>query len=153
MTDDLSHVTFPTGPSRPHWVRLNFNCSSHPCLLAMDPSVYSYLYGSWDQSCVFIGRTDAEAETPILGPPHAKSWLIGKDPYVGRDWRQEEGTREDEMAGWHHRLDGREFEWTPGVGDGQGGLASCDSRLSNWTEQNWTFPVGGRLSHVPPTGH
>ena len=77
---------------------------------------------------MFIGRTDAEAETPILAPPHEKSWLIGKDPDVGRHWRQEEGTREGEMAGWHHRLDGREFEWTPGVGDGQGGLASCDSR-------------------------
>ena len=60
-----------------------------------------------DQSWVFIGRTDAEAETPILWPPHATSWLIGKDPDAGRDWGQEEkGTTEDEMAGWHHRLDG-----------------------------------------------
>ena len=81
-----------------------------------------------DQSWVFIGRTDAEAETPVLWPPHAKRWLIGKDPDAGRDRRQEEkGTTEDEMAGWHHRLDGREFEWTPGVGDGQGGLACCSS--------------------------
>ena len=64
-----------------------------------------------DQSWVFIGRTDAEAETPILWPPHAKSWLIGKDPDAGRDWGQEEkGTTEDEMAGWHHRLDEHEFE-------------------------------------------
>ena len=64
-----------------------------------------------DQSWVFIGRTDAEAETPILWPPHAKSWLIGKDPEAGRDWGQEEkGTTEDEMAGWRHRLDGHEFE-------------------------------------------
>ena len=64
-----------------------------------------------DQSWVFIGRTDVEAETPILWPPHAKSWLIGKDPDAGRDWGQEEkGTTEDEMAGWHHRLDGHEFE-------------------------------------------
>ena len=64
-----------------------------------------------DQSCVFIGRTDAEAETPILWPPHTKSWFIGKDPDAGRDWGQEEKeTTEDEMAGWHHRLDGREFE-------------------------------------------
>ena len=61
-----------------------------------------------------------EAETPILWPPHAKSWLIGKDPDAGRDWGQEEkGMTEDEMAGWHHRLDGHECEWTPGVGDGQ----------------------------------
>ena len=64
-----------------------------------------------DQSWVFIGRTDAETETPILWPPDAKSWLIGKDPDAGRDWGQEEkGTTEDEMAGWHHRLDGHEFE-------------------------------------------
>ena len=81
-----------------------------------------------DQSWVFIGTTDVEAETPILWPPHAKGWLIGKDSDVGRDWGQEEkGMTEDEMAGWHHRLDGRESEWTPGVGDGQGGLACCDS--------------------------
>ena len=64
-----------------------------------------------DQSWVFIRRTDDEAEMPILWPPHVKSWLIGKDPDAGRDWGQEEkGTTEDEMAGWHHRLDGREFE-------------------------------------------
>ena len=70
-----------------------------------------------DQSWVVIGRTDAEAETPVLWPPHAKSWLIGKDPDAGRDWRQEEkGTTEDEMCGWHHQLDGHEFEWTLGVG-------------------------------------
>ena len=75
--------------------------------------------------------------------PHAKSWLTGKDPDAGRDWGQEEkGTTEDEMAGWHHWLDGHEFEWTPGVGDGQGGLACCDSwgrKESDTTEQlNWT---------------
>ena len=77
---------------------------------------------------MFIGRTEAEAETPILWPPHVKSRLIGNDPDAGGDWRQEEkGTTEDEMAGWHHGLDGRESEGTPGVGDGQGGLACCDS--------------------------
>ena len=69
-----------------------------------------------DQPWVFIGRTYAKAETPVLWPPHEKSWLIGKDPDAGRDWRQEEkGTTEDEMAGWHHWLDGCESEWTPGV--------------------------------------
>ena len=69
-----------------------------------------------------------EAEAPVLWPPHAKSWLIGKDSDAGRDWGQEEnGTTEDEMAGWHHWLDGRESQWTPGVGDGHGGLACCDS--------------------------
>ena len=81
-----------------------------------------------DQSWVFIGRTDAEAETPVLWPPHAKSWLIGKDPDAGRNWGQEEkGTTEDEMIGWHHRLNGHEFGWSPGVCDGQGGLTCCSS--------------------------
>ena len=94
----------------------------------------------WD----FFGRNDAEAETLILWPPHAKSWLIGKDPDAGRDWgKGEKETIEDEMAGWHHWLDGHEFEWTPGVGDGQGGLTCCHSwghRVRHdWvTELNWT---------------
>ena len=86
------------------------------------------VHSEGDQPWDFFGRNDAEAETPVLWPPHAKSWLIGKDSDGGRDWGQEEkGTTEDEMAGWHHRLDGRESEWTPRVGDGQGGLACCDS--------------------------
>ena len=81
-----------------------------------------------DQSWVFIGGTDVEAETPILWPPDAKSWLVGKDPDAGKDWGQEEkGTTENEMAGWHHRLNRHEFGWTPGVDDGQGGLACCGS--------------------------
>ena len=80
-----------------------------------------------DQSWVFIGRNDAKAETPALWPPHAKNWLIGKDPDAGRDWGQEKkGTTEDEMAGWHHGLNGHEFRWTQGVGDGQGGLVCFD---------------------------
>ena len=97
-----------------------------------------------DQSWVFIGRTDAEAETPILWPPDVKStWLIWKDPDAGKDWGQEEkGTTDDKMVGWHHRLNGHGFEWTPGVGDGQGGLACCSSwghKESDTTEQlNWT---------------
>ena len=79
-----------------------------------------------DQSWVFIGRTDAEAESPILWPPHVKSQLIGKDPDAGKDWRQEEkGITEDEMAGWHHWLDGHEFEEVLGVGDEQGRLVCC----------------------------
>ena len=77
---------------------------------------------------MFIGWTDAEAETPMLWPPHSKSLLIGKAPDAGKDWGQEEkGTTEDEMAGWHRRLDGHEFGWTAGVGEGRGGLACCDS--------------------------
>ena len=79
-----------------------------------------------DQSWVFIGRTDAEAETPVLWPPHTKSWLIGKDPDAGKDWGQEEkGMTEDEMVGWHHRHNGHGFGWTLGVGDGPGGLVCC----------------------------
>ena len=100
------------------------------------------VHSEGERSWVFIGRNDAEAETPILWPPDAKSSLIGKDSDAGRDWGQEEkGTTEDEMVGWHHRLDGREFEWTLGVGDGQGGLACCDSqgrKESDTTERlNW----------------
>ena len=99
-----------------------------------------------DQSWVFIGRTDVEAETPILWPPHSKSWFIRKDHDAGEDWGQEEkGATEDEMVGWHHRLDGHEFGWTLGVGDGQGGLACCDSwgckesDMTEWlTDLDWT---------------
>ena len=100
-----------------------------------------------DHPWVFFGRSDAKAETPVLWPPHAKSWLIGKDSDAGRNWGQEEkGMTEDEMAGWHHRLNGREFEWTPGDGDGQGGLGavihwvaeSNTTEWLNWTELNWT---------------
>ena len=88
-----------------------------------------------DQSWVFIGRTDVEAETPILWPPHVKSLLIGKDPDAGRDWGQEEkGTTEDEMVGWHHQLDEYGFGWTPEVGDGQGSLACC----SSWVAKSQT---------------
>jgi len=79
-----------------------------------------------NQPWIIIGRTDAEAETPILWPPDAKNWLIAKDPDAGKDWGQEEkGTTEDEIVGWHHWLNGYESEQAPGVGDGQGGLACC----------------------------
>ena len=81
-----------------------------------------------DQSWVFIGRIDVEAETPILWPPDVKNWLIWKDSDAGKDWRQEEkGTTEDEMVGWHHRLHGLEFEETQGDGEGEGSLAWCNS--------------------------
>ena len=96
-----------------------------------------------DQPWDFFGRNDATAETPVLWPPHAKTWLIGKGSDARRDWGPEEkGTTEDEMAGWHHWLDGYESEWTLGVGDGQGGLACCDSwdhKESDTTEWlKWT---------------
>ena len=93
---------------------------------------------------IFTGRTDAEAETLILWPPDTKNWLIWKDPDAGKDWRREEkGTTEDETVGWHHQLDGFEFEQTPGVGDGHGGLACCSPwghKESEATDQlNWTY--------------
>ena len=99
------------------------------------------------QSWVFIGMTDVEAETSILWPPDAKIRLIWKDLDAGKDWGQEKGTTEDEMVGWHHWLNGHAFGWTPGIGDGQGGLACCGSwghkesdttEWLNWTELNWT---------------
>ena len=96
-----------------------------------------------DQSWVFIGRTDVEAETPVLWPPDVKNWLIWKDSDAGKDWRQEErGATEDKMVGWHHWLNEHGFGWTLGVGDGQGGLACCsswDHRVGHdWaTELNW----------------
>ena len=96
-----------------------------------------------NQRWIFIGRTDAEAETPILWPPDMKNWLSGKDPDAGKDWRQEEkGMTEDEMVGWHHWLDGHEFEWTLGVGDGWRSLVCCSpwgSKELETTEWlNWT---------------
>ena len=97
-----------------------------------------------DQSWVFIGRTNVEAETPILWPPDAKIWLIWKDPDAGKDWGQEEkGTTEGEMVGWHHQLNGHEFGWTSGVGNEQRGLTCCGSwgrgvGHDGATELNWS---------------
>ena len=108
-----------------------------------------------DQSWVFTGRTDVEAETPILWPPDAKSWLIWKDPDAGNDWGQEEkGTTEDETVGWHHRLNGHGFGWTPGVGDGQGGLVYCgswgrkESDMTEWLNwlTDWIFEI--LMAHI-----
>ena len=109
----------------------------------LDYKEIQLVHSKGDQSWVFFGRNDVKAETPILWPSDGKSWLIGKDYDAGRSWGQEEkGTTEDDTAGWHHRLDGCEFEWTPGTGDGQGGLTCCNSwghKESDTTEQlNWT---------------
>ena len=107
-----------------------------------------------NQSWIFTGRADA----PILWPPDAKNWLICKNPDAGKDWRRKEkGMTEDKMVGWHHQLDGRDFEWTPGDGDGQGGLACCNSwgrkqsdttEQLNWTELNWTLCKANQ-QHIP----
>ena len=115
-----------------------------------------------NQSWIFIGRTDAEAETPILWPPDAKGWLIGKYPESGKDWKQKEkGTTDDETVGPHHQLNGREFEQVPEVGDGQEGLACCSpwghkewdmTEQPNWTEQkaiNKSFPGGLAVKNMP----
>ena len=112
------------------------------------------VHSEGDQPWDFFGRNDAKAEAPVPWSPHVKSWLIGKDSDAGRDWGQEKGTTEDEMAGWHHGLNGLEYEWTPGVGDGQGGLAYCDSwgrKELDMTERlNWTECIksaSSTLSH------
>ena len=114
------------------------------------------VHSEGDQPWDFFGRNDTKAETPVLWPPHVKSWLIGKDPGAGRDWGQEKGKTEDEMAGWHHRLDGRESEWTPGFGDGQGGLAYCDSwghkELDTTDRLNWTEWKAGSQETPGVTG-
>ena len=113
----------------PTWVPWTARRSNQSILKEISPRI------SW--------RNDAKAETPVLWPSHVKSWLIGKDFDAGRDWGQEKkGMTENEMAGWHHWLDGRESGWTPGAGDEQGGLACCDSwgrKESDTTERlNWT---------------
>ena len=112
-----------------------------------------------DHSWVFIGRIDVETETPILWPPHVKSWLTGKDPDAGKHWGQDEkGKTEDEMVGWHHWLDGHGFEQALGVGDGQWGLECCDpwgcrvrhdwATGLNWTELSWSPSSRGAWPRV-----
>ena len=109
------------------------------CWSPLDCKEIRPIHPKGNQFWIFIGRTDAEAETPILWPPDAKSWLIWKNPDAGKDERREEkGTTQDEMVGWHHQLNGHEFEQTLGVGDGQRSLACCSPwgcKVSDKTEQ------------------
>ena len=110
-----------------------------------------------NQFWIFIGGTDAEAETPVLWPPDAKNWFLRKDSDAGKDWRQEEkGTTEDEMVGWHHWLNGHESEQAPGVGDGQGGLAWCSPwghKESDMSERlNWLTELKPLQSCVVKSG-
>ena len=147
---DIERGVAPLGPPAPAQPPL-LGCGVAP--LGCCPWPRTWGSSSWPPP---LGHGVLPVSAPDLGrgvvlwPPHAKSWLIGKDSDAGRDWGQEEKGTEDEMAGWYHRLDRRESEWTLGVGDGQGGLACCDSwgckesdtteRL-NWTELNWTEPL------------
>ena len=120
------------------------------------------VHSEGDQPWDFFGRNDAKAETPVLWPPRAKSWLIGKDSDAGRDWGQEKGTTEDEMAGWHHWLNGCESQWTLGVGVGQGVLACCNSwgrkesdtteRLI-WSDLIWCHLKKRVLGRLPLSEH
>ena len=131
-------ITFSvTGPQPLSSLRRAGNWASRPRHRALARSSLSILKEISPE--ISLEGMMLKAETPVLWPPHAKSWLIGKDSDPGRDWGQEEkGTTEDEMAGWHHWLDGRESQWTPGDGDGQGGLACCNSwggKESDTTEQ------------------
>ena len=118
----------------PRWVESPLDCKEKP----VNPK--------GNQSSIFIGKTDAEAEIPILWPPDAKSRLIGKDPDARKDWRQEKGRPEEKMVGWHHQLDGHEFEQALWVGDGQGSLGCCSpwgckqSDTAEWL--NWLNSTG-----------
>ena len=134
------------------------NCGIAETLVSpLDCKEIQPVHSIGDQPWVFFGRNDAKAETPVLWPPHEKSWLIGKDFDAGRDWGQEEKrTTEDEMSGWHLRLNGREFQWTPGVGDGQGCLGCCNSwgfKESDMTEWlNWIcLCAPSKLCWIPDT--
>ena len=122
---------------------------------SLDSKEIQPVHPKWDQSWVFIRRTDVEAETTILWPSDAKSWLIWKDPAAEKDWGQEEkGTTEDKMVWLHHQLDGHGFGWTPGVGDGQGGLLCCGSwgrkeSGHDWaTELNWILGASRSVSQL-----
>ena len=119
------------------------NCGVEDSWESLDCKEIKSVHSKGNQSWISIGRTDAEAEAPILWPPDAKNWLTGKDRDAGKDWRREEkGVTEDEMVGSHHRLNGYEFEQALGVGDGQGSLECCSPwgcKASDMTEQlNWT---------------
>ena len=131
ITEELMFLNFHTGEDS--WESLG---------LQGDPT--SHCKGN--QFWVFFGRNYSKAEIRVLWPPHVKSWLIGKGSDAGRDWGQEKkGMTEDEMAGWHHWLNGCEYEWTPGVGDGQEGLVCCDSWGSHRVRQDWVTELNWNI--------
>ena len=140
---DQIHVSYISCTAR--WVLYHeYQLGSPICFCLKIQPVHSEGDQPWD----FFGRNDAKAETPVLWPLHVKSWLIGKDSDAGRDWGQEKGTTEDEMAGWHHWLDGCESEWTPGVGDGQGGLVFCDSWGCKKSGHDWATELNWMINNV-----
>ena len=124
------------------WLHFQSVCVPYFVVGSLVDSIYRDLLFVSIQSWVFIGRTDVEAETPILWPPDVKSWLIGKDPDSGKDWGQEKGKTEDEVIVWHHWLNGHETEQTLGDGEEQGSLeccSPCGCKESYPTKQlNWT---------------
>ena len=145
MVFSSSHVWMWELDYKESWVQKNWCFWTVVLEKTLESPLYSKeiqpVHPKGNLSWIFIGRTDVEAETLILQPSNVKSWLIWKDPDAGKDWRQVKGTTEDEMAGWHHWLDGCESEWTLGDGDGQGGLVCCGSwghKESDATELNWT---------------
>ena len=153
MPGQLLNSTPFTIQKAEHWLMLlNCGVEDHSCRRLESPldcKEINQVDPKGNQSWILIGRIDSEAEAPVLRPSHGKNWLIGKDLDAGKDWRWEEKrTTEDEMVGWHHWLDGHEFEQAPGVGDGQGGLVCCgpwglkeSAWLSNWTELNYLFKI------------
>ena len=154
MHSTATETTLPTAKKWAKYYKYWALCTDflYPCSQPHCYLVYEMINCTWhiplinpkgNQSWIFIGRIDAEAETPILWPLDVKNWLIRRDSDAGQDWRQEEkGTTEDEVVGWHHWLDGPKFEQAPGVADGQGGLACCSPwghKKSDRTEPlNWT---------------
>ena len=127
------------------WILFSYVVFSRDTKISLDFKEIKPVHPKRNQSWILIGRTDTKAETPILWPPDAKSWLIWKDSDAGKDWGQEKRMTGDEMVGWRHWLNGHGFGWTPGIGDGQGGLVCCGSwgrKESDTIERlNWTEAV------------
>ena len=120
---------------------------------SLDSKEIKPVHPKGNQSWILTGRTDAEAEAPVLWPPDGKNWLIRKDSDAGKDWKQwEKGTTEDETVGWHHRLNGHEIEQASGVGDGQGSLVpKSGTQLSNWTD--WRTTLNSSASIITASGY
>ena len=141
MAEFLKIVIGMTGPIQGKFFKINFYWSMETLESPLDCKEIKPVHPKGNQSWIFIGRTDAEAETPTLWPSDVKSRLIGKNPDAGKDWGQEgKGMTEDEMVGWHHQLSGHEFKQALGIGDGQGSLACCSPwgrKVLDTTELNW----------------